>query len=213
MRLNTMPLLQPFGVRAFAIAQWLALISCIGFAACAQNMAQTPTMNGEPSIGIIHGPNHAYTVAAPQGWVLDNKAWAHEKIFAVFYPNGASIQSSPILAYTTAYAKTREGLDAHIQADLQQMLKAHPGAHVQQHAPLTTRDGRAARVYTVSGVPNKYAQWMAYIDAPTVVIFVAVGVRNVHNLEQGGALLQDLVSSIAWHTDRVQYRKYPDGVQ
>lgn len=210
MCLNAMLFLRRLGRRAFAIAPRLVLACSIGLTACAHNMAQAPVTDDEPSIGIIHGAKHAYIIATPKGWVLDNKVWANEKIFAVFYPDGTTVQNSPILAYTTAYAKTQEGFEAYIQADLQQILKAHPGAQVQQHAPLTTRDGRTARVYTISGVPNKYAQWIAYIDAPTVVIFVAVGVRNVQNFEQGGLLLKDLVSSVAWYTDRVRYRNHHD---
>jgi hypothetical protein len=72
---------------------------------------------------------------------------------------------------------------------------------------LKTQDGRQALVFTVTGVPKQNPEWMAYIDAPTVVILVSVSVRDIKDFEQGKALLEGLVTSVSWFTDQVTYNK------
>ena len=146
-------------------------------------------------------------ITAPKGWVLDNEIWANDGIFVVFYKSGGSIDASPIVAYTMVQAKSSDDIEAHIKADMVHTLKGCKTAKIARHAPLKTNDGRTGIVYTVTGVPNQNPEWMAYIDAPTVIILVSVSVRDIKDFGQGELLLKDLVSSVAWFTDKVQYQK------
>lgn len=161
----------------------------------------------ENSVGIIHGPNHAYSIKAPPGWVLDNAIWADQGIHAVFYEAQKSPKESKLIAYTMVQEKTPGGLDAHIEADLVYTLKGSKTAKVERKPSLKTQDGREARVLTIQGVPGQHPEWMAYIDAPTVVIVVSVSAPQPGNFLLGEGLLKDLVSSISWFTDQVTYPK------
>jgi hypothetical protein len=146
-------------------------------------------------------------ITAPKGWVLDNEIWAKEGIFAVFYKVGGSIYDSPIVAYTMVQQKGPDGIEEHIKADMVYTLKGSTTAKVERKIPLKTQDGRQALVFTVTGVPKQNPEWMAYIDAPTVVILVSVSVRDIKDFEQGKVLLEGLVSSVSWFTDKVTYNK------
>lgn len=165
------------------------------------------TSGVENGTGIIHGPNHAYFIQAPKGWVLDNSIWADRGIFAVFYPADKPFQESPLIGYTMIQEKAPGGIEAHIKADMVHSLKGSASAQVERRTPLKTQDGREALVFTLQGVKGQDAEWMAYIDAPTVVILVSVSVRDPKLFSQGQQLLEGLVSSIGWFSDKVQYGK------
>jgi hypothetical protein len=185
----------------------LAIVLGLQVALLAQGPAPKPVNDGENAAGIIHGSNHAYMIQAPKGWVLDNSIWAKNGIFAVFYKAGGTINESPIVAYTMVQEKTPVGIEEHIKADMVYTLKGAQTAKVDRRKPLKTQDGREALVFAVTGVPKQNPEWMAYIDAPTIVILVSVSVRDINDFEQGKSLLESLVSSVSWFTDKVEYNK------
>jgi hypothetical protein len=157
----------------------------------------------EPRAGIVHGPDHSYIIEAPEGWMIDNGILADQGIYAAFYQAGRTFDESPIIAYSMVQQKARGGIEAHVQADMSHSLKGSKTAKVQRKKPLKTRDGREAIVFTLQGVPGQNPEWMAYIDAPTVVILVSVSVRHPGDFPKGEQLLAGLVSSISWFTENV----------
>jgi len=161
----------------------------------------------EPVTGIIHGPNHAYMIDAPKGYVLDNRIWADQGIFAVFYREGMAFPESPVVAYTMVQEKAPGGLQKHVDTDMVHTLRGAASARMRRHPSLKTRDGREALVYSVTDVPGVNGEWMAYIDAPTVVILVSVSVRDPRRFEEGRPVLDQLVASVAWFTDQVRYTR------
>lgn len=185
----------------------LSLPMIFGNVAYSQGPVQVAANQSDLTTGIIHGPNHAYMITAPKGWVLDNEVWAEGGIFAVFYKVNCSIDTSPIVAYTMVQEKLPQGIEAHIKADMVHTLKGSKTAKVVRHTPIKSGDGRIGIVYSVVGVPKQNPEWMAYIDAPTVYILVSVSVRDVKDFTEGQKLLKDLVSSVSWFTDQVQYNK------
>jgi hypothetical protein len=153
----------------------------------------------------VNGPNHAYFIQAPKGWVIDNGIWAEQKIFAVFYQAGKTLHESPIVAYSMVQEPSPAGIEEHIKADMVYSLKGSKTAILKRDKELKTQDGRRAIVFSLKGVPDQNPEWMAYIEAPTVVILVSVSVKNIKDFDQGQQLLVDLVSSIGWFTDKVTY--------
>jgi hypothetical protein len=97
------------------------------------------------------------------------------------------------------------GIEEHIKADMVYSLKGSKTAILKRDKELKTQDGRRAIVFSLKGVPDQNPEWMAYIEAPTVVILVSVSVKNIKDFDQGQQLLVDLVSSIGWFTDKVTY--------
>jgi len=177
--------------------EWIAFLRKEGFGA-------PPVPEGN---GIIHGENHAYFIQAPKGWGLDNAIWADRGIFAVFYPVGKTFQESPVIGYSMIQTKGQGDLATHIQADMAYSLKNAKDAKTERIKSLKTKDGMTAIVYAITGVPNQNPEWLAYIDAPTVIILVSVSVRKEENFQTGKGLLEDLVASISWFTNKVQYPK------
>lgn len=157
----------------------------------------------ENGTGIVHGPNHAYLIQAPKGWVIDNAIWSDRGIFDVFYPVGKSFDESPVVGYSFGMEPLNESPDDWIKADLAQSINGAPAAKCDLQSPLQTKDGMSASTYKITNVPGKYPEWLAYIKAPTAVILVSVSVRSPEEMETGEKLLRDLVGSISWFTDKV----------
>src|SRR5579871_3436427 len=67
--------------------------------------------------GIIYGTNHAYSLIAPKGWVLDNQSGISQGLYAVFYPKGSSWAKGSVVMYTNTGSKEEKG-----QETLQKMI-------------------------------------------------------------------------------------------
>jgi hypothetical protein len=185
----------------------IALFLTMAPICAAQDSKEVPAGPVENASGIIHGSNHAYLIQAPKGWVLDNEIWAQQGIFAVFYKAGLPPEESPLIAYTMVQEKGQGGIEAHIKADVVHSLKGAKSAKVKRLKPLKTADGRTAIAFTLQGVPKQNPEWMAYIDAPTVVILISVSVKDPKAFPMGKDLLEELVSSASWFSDKVEYKK------
>ncbi len=159
----------------------------------------------ENGSGIVHGPNHAYGIQAPKGWVIDNAIWADQGVFDVFYEAGKTLDESRVVGFSRVQAADKEGIEAHIKADLELTVQGAPAAKCERQAALKTKDGMTAICYRITGVPGKYPELVAYINAPTVVILVSVSVRESSRMKAGESLLQELVGSITWFSDKVVY--------
>lgn len=62
----------------------------------------------EAGTGIIYGKDHAFSLTAPKGWMLDNESAAEQGLHAVFYPKGKDWQDSPVVAYARSRSLTEK---------------------------------------------------------------------------------------------------------
>ena len=60
----------------------------------------------EMGSGMVFGDKHAFTITAPERWVLDNQTGVPHGIHMLFYPAGRSWQDSMAFAYGDAELKT-----------------------------------------------------------------------------------------------------------
>jgi len=162
------------------------------------SQTKKPFRGIENAIGMVHGNNHTYNIQAPKGWVIDNQVWADMHVFAVFYQAGESIDTSSMVGFSRVHPKDPMGFSALIKNDLAQSSRGSKTSITSKHRDAKTKDGRIAHVYSIKGVPWQSPEWIAYIDAPTVVIIVGVSVRNPTEHSKGQSLLRDLVGSVDW---------------
>jgi len=164
-------------------------------------IAQSPNQPPEDfQSGILTGRNHAYTLTAPKGWVLDDEAWADQGIHAIFYPRGASPKSDKI-AYTRFFGPHRQGAEGRADADLEDFKQDNPSTKVEVRASIKTRSGLKAVIRSTQN--QRSAEWLAYIEAPTGVIFIAMVAKNPKDFPSLRQPFDDLVESCAWLTSNV----------
>jgi hypothetical protein len=180
----------------------IAVLLCAGiFLNSTALFAQSPNQLPEDfQSGILTGSNHAYTLTAPKGWVLDDEAWADQGIHAIFYPRGASPKSDKI-AYTRFFSPHRRGAEGRADADLEDFRQKNPGTKVEVHPSMKTQSGLKAVIRSTRN--QRSAEWLAYIEAPTGVVLIAMVAKNPKDFPSLRQPFDDLVESCAWLTSNV----------
>lgn len=163
--------------------------------------------NTEPW-GVIYGPNYSYSLAAPDGWVLDNKAGQDQGLAAVFYKKGEDYQTSDVIMYTNTISKspTKPNFDAVINYDLQVFKKAYPNLEISDAPDLTTMDKSStkAKVKYEFNEPMGRYQAVAYIDSPNTVVIVVLDAKNKSAFDNNVTSFKKLVNSYFYVTSNVQ---------
>lgn len=159
------------------------------------------TQSQPEGTGVVFGPDHAYAIKAPKGWELDNGVLADQDVHAVFYMAGQTFQSSPAWMFSRVHPKRPEGFNKLVEMDLAESVDKT--SKLIHWPDLKTADGRIARVYSIQGHKKFDPEWIAYIDAPTIVILVGCGVRDRKQFSKMQEPFSDLVRSIFWVADKV----------
>ncbi|MFX0202900.1 MAG: hypothetical protein ACFFCW_42900, partial [Candidatus Hodarchaeota archaeon] len=60
----------------------------------------------EKGTGMLFGEDHAFSVTAISGWVLDNQSGVRQGLHMVFYPVGRTWADSPVIIYGRAVSKS-----------------------------------------------------------------------------------------------------------
>jgi hypothetical protein len=167
-----------------------------------------PSRASDAVTGIIYGPEHAFAVTAPSGWVLDNKSGVEQGLWAVLYPTGSSWQDSNVVMYINTASKagdpTLEGL---IKGDLERQRKESPSLTIAPGEPLALQDGTKARVNHFSGDKWGNHESVAYIEAPTVWVMVVLSSRDEPAYKAALPAFGELVKSYKFLTTKVDIKK------
>jgi hypothetical protein len=164
---------------------------------------------GHPNgTGLLHGPSHAFSFSAPAGWILDNESGASQGLHAVFYPEGESWHSSPVMAYARAFAKTSSiSSPAALVADtLQSFRQSSPNGAAHLRETLVLSDDRVAQIYFFSGDDFGNLEAVAYISESRTINFFVLSARNEAVFQSSLAAFRDLVRSYAFFSDHVEYK-------
>jgi len=155
--------------------------------------------------GIIYGDNHAFSLTAPSGWILDNKAGVSQGLHAVFYEQGKSWQD----AVTVMYANTasleddaHKTLDQLIKYDLDNFKKNYPGITIRDGKDVLIKKGTIAKVKYLSGQSYGNYEGMAYIDAGKTGIMIIISSRTKIGFENSLTAFEDLVKSYLFISDK-----------
>lgn len=107
-----------------------------------------------PQTGMKFGKDHAFTMTAPVGWVLDNKSGVNQGLHMVFYPLGFTLKNIPVFAY---------GRSAPLDGDIQtiedlvksiiRQFKDDGSVNItaRREKTISLPRGKAAEVYFYSG--------------------------------------------------------------
>jgi hypothetical protein len=166
------------------------------------------TQAGEDGTGIIYGPDHAFAVTAPSGWVLDNKSGVGQGLWAVLYPVDSSWKDSKVVMYINTAPKAGDPtLDGLIAGDLERQRKESPGLHVKPGEPIELQDGTKARVHHWSGDRWGNRESIAYIEAPTVWVMVVLSSRDEKAYKSALPAFSSLTKTYKFLTSRVDIKK------
>jgi len=171
------------------------LLVCSGEIVAQEETRTMPTDSSDSNTGILYGKDHAFTLTAPSGWVLDNTSGVSQGLYAVFYARGGSWQHSPAVMYgkgTSKDIEAKETIEQFIHNDSVQFVENQPGVKISSSSPIQTRLGRTAIVRTFS---YSQEEIVAYIDEPTIVTTIVLTARTKDDYNAAFPFFKELVAS------------------
>lgn len=135
----------------------------------------------EEGVGIVYGTDHAFSLKAPKGWVLDNESGVDQGVHAAFYPKGGTWAESTIIAYARARPKTDKIASADdaakaVVADFH--ANGSPDYKARRVKTLKTDSGHEAVIYHFSGDEFGNSEAVAYFVEEKTINFVVINSRD-----------------------------------
>jgi len=139
--------------------------------------------------GIVYGPKAAFSISAPQGWVLDNEAGAEQGLPCVLYPKGSSWSDA-----STQY----EDVDQFVVRAIKEMKGRH-GLSKEKIESGKTRDGRSYFINEYPATKN-YSQWerVAYIQLPHAVAYIVLSSRDEPSYRKDAPALTEVLKTFGY---------------
>lgn len=182
------------------VAVWCGvLLSLLG--------AQVPDVPETFPNGVVYGPKAAFAIAAPNGWVMDNKSGAADGLPCVLYPKDTTWQTAPVVMYAKIASTTYEGAKEFIKIAIENMTKERPGFVHRQVAAGKTNEG-------LEWIINEYpatesyprVERVAYVQMPKAVAFIVMSAENADVSARYAVALEDVVASFAYKEEFIGYK-------
>lgn len=169
------------------------LLGCCGLFLCSIALAQD-TYPG----GLVYGPKAAFSVAAPEGWVLDNQAGVEQGLPCVLYPKGSSWSDAKAIIYAKIASTQYESAEAFVATAIKEMQDVR-GTPKQKVESGKTSSGQAFFINEYR--PTKsYSQWerVAYVQLPKAVAYVVFSARDEASFRKYSPALTAVLKSFAY---------------
>lgn len=160
--------------------------------------------------GIIYGGNHAYSLTAPDGWVLDNKSGVKQGLHAVFYKQGESWDKAGTIMYTTTASledNAHKTLEKLIKFDLDNFKKEYSDIQIVDAKDIVIKGNEVAIVKYLSGKSYGNFEAMAYINAGKTGIMIVMSSRTKQGFDNSLTAFESLVKSHLFMADKVIIEK------
>lgn len=156
--------------------------------------------------GIIYGPGHAYSLSAPDGWIMDNSAGVSMGLHAVFYPEGTTWLKSDVVMYPNfAGADSTSTLQDVIDSDIK-YFKETGAKKTDFKKNITNKKGDKFALYYFEYTKDNIHsyEYIAYTRAKTGVIMLILHTQNKKLLNKHYKALTQLADSYLWIADEVK---------
>src|SRR6266700_1133385 len=148
--------------------------------------------------GIVYGPKAAFSIAAPEGWVLDNTSGAEQGLPCVLYRKGSSWEDAKTIMYAKIAGTQFEDVNAFVAMAIKEMQKTH-GKPKEKIASGKTRDGHD---YFINEYPatKSYSQWerVAYVQLPRAVTYIVLSSRDEASYHKDSSALQEVLKTFVY---------------
>ena len=159
--------------------------------------------------GILYGDNHVYSLTAPKGWILDNRAGVSQGLHAVFYKTGSSWETGTTVMYTNySTSALGETVENTIEFDKNNFTKNYPGIEIKKEKDLIIDKGKLkAQTYSYQGANYNNYEAVAYIPTKSGVALVVITSRDKKDFDLNYLAFEKLVESFFWMTDKIEINK------
>lgn len=135
----------------------------------------------EEGAGIVYGTDHAFSLKAPKGWMLDNESAVNQGIHAAFYPKGGTWKDSRIVAYALSRPRsdriaTADDVAKSVVADFH--AAGNPNYKGTRIKTLKTNEGQEAVIYHFEGDQWGNSEAVAYYTEEKTINFVVLNSKD-----------------------------------
>ena len=162
------------------------------------------TVPAADETGIVYGRDHAFTLDAPDGWVLDNASGKPQGLPVVFYRQGATWRTTDVVMYANTSAK-QEGartVEELVAYDVAQFRAKSARVKVTELPDIGT-----ARVRRFEGDQYGNHEAVAYIDAGKVIVMLVLSSRTRQSFDDAYPSFEQLVHSYRFLTSNVEIQR------
>ena len=148
--------------------------------------------------GIVYGPKAAFSIKAPEGWVLDNSAGAEQGLPCVLYPKGSTWADASTIIYAKIASTQFEDVNAFVAMAIKEMKDQH-GLPKEKIESGKTHDGRP---YFINEYPatERYSQWerVAYVQLPKAVAYIVFSARDEASYRKHATALTEVLKTFVY---------------
>jgi hypothetical protein len=160
----------------------------------------------EGGMGIIYGSNYAFSLKAPEGWMLDTESGAEQGVHAVFYPAGSSWKNAAVVAYArsrlrTAEISSVEDVVNEVVAMFQR--EGSPDYQGKKHMSITTESGEKGEMYIFSGDEWGNSEAVVYFPEEKTINFIVYNARHAADFDTFLESFKVLAKSYIYLGDKV----------
>lgn len=152
----------------------------------------------EGARGTAYGADHAFSLKAPAGWIVDTESGAQARIGLVFYPVGKTWSNSDAVMYARASPKDIkiQTIDQQVKLTLMDLqLHGSPNSKAEPVADRRISDNRIARIVFYSGDQWGNFEAVGYIDELKTINFLVLNARNRAAFETALPFFYDIIES------------------
>ena len=153
--------------------------------------------------GIIYGRNHAFSLTAPEGWVLDNHSGVDQGLYAVFYPKGESWAGAETVMYANTSSLIEDTFDQLIQYDVENFKKDSPDVKITDGKDILVNEKVTAKVKYFLSQTEKSYEAVAYIDAGKTGVMIVMSSRSDKGFHDSLTAFEKLVKSYFFIANKV----------
>jgi hypothetical protein len=172
----------------------ICILAFLAVVALVSGMPAQETFRG----GIVYGPKAAFDIAAPEGWVLDNKSGVKQGLPCVLYPKGSSWADAKTIMYAKIASTEFEDVNEFVAWAIKGM-KAKHGSPKEKIASGKTKDGRD---YFINEYPatKTYSQWerVGYVQLPHAVAYIVLSSREKTNYSKDAPALEKVLKTLVY---------------
>ncbi len=160
----------------------------------------------EIKTGIIYGLNHAFSLSAPEGWVLDNASGRSQGLHAVFYRVGGTWQNAETVMYANTAPLQNEmhpTLDDLIAYDINNFKNNYGDIVITEQKDIVINTNVVAKVKYFNGKSYGNFESIAFIDAGKTAVMVIMTSRTEMGFNESLKAFEELVKSYIWLGEKV----------
>ena len=158
--------------------------------------------------GTVYGPKAAFTISAPEGWVLDNESGANQGLPCVLYPKGSTWADANTIMYAKIAGTDYEDVGKFVAMAIKQMEKVH-GKPKEKVDTGKTGDGQP---YFINEYPatKSYSQWerVAYIQLPKAVAYIVLSSRDEASYRKYVPVLREVLKTFVYLQPKIEGKQH-----